>query len=56
MKSVIASSLKEDIATRIKGKKFCLLADESTDISCEKHICVCVRFFKDTSDQIETCF
>ena len=32
------------------------LADESTDISCEKHICICVRFFDDTTDQIGSCF
>ena len=39
LKSFIASSLKDDIASRIKGKAFCILADESTDISSEKHIC-----------------
>ena len=32
------------------------LANESTDISCEKHICICVRFFDDTTDQIGSCF
>ena len=56
LKSVISSSLKNDIASRIKGKKFCILADESTDISSKKHICICVRFFDDTTDQVETCF
>ena len=55
IKSVIAS-LKNDIASRIKGKKFCILADKSTDISSEKHICICVRFFDDTTDQVKTCF
>ena len=56
LKSVIASSLKDDLASRIIGKKFCILADESTDISSEKHICISVRFFDDTTDQVETCF
>ena len=56
IKSVVASSLNDDTVSRIKGKKFCILADESTDISCEKYICICVRFFDDTTDQIETCF
>ena len=39
-----------------KGKEVLHLANESTDISCEKHICICVRFFDDTTDQIGSCF
>ena len=45
LKSVVASSMKGDIVNRIKGKKFCILADKPTDISCEKHICIGATFF-----------
>ena len=54
--SLLIKSLKHGRVSRIEGKKFCILGNESTDISCEKHIRFCVRFFDDTTDQIETCF
>ena len=39
-----------------KRKEVLHLANKSTDISCEKNICICVRFFDDTTDQIGSCF
>lgn len=36
----------------LKYKKFSVLIDESTDISCVKNICVCVRYFDETCGRI----
>ena len=40
--NVISPSLEEDLRKKvIESKKYCLLIDESTDVSSEKHLCVC---------------
>ncbi len=41
----MSASFEEEIVKDLEGKKFSVLIDESTDISSEKHLCVCIRYF-----------
>lgn len=43
--NVIGSSHKDSLADTLLHKKFCVLTDESTDISSVKTSCIVVRFF-----------
>ena len=51
---VVASSLKEELKHDLKGKKYSILLDESTDRSSAKHLCVCIRYFSETKNVIES--
>ncbi|KAF0688864.1 Uncharacterized protein FWK35_00037269, partial [Aphis craccivora] len=56
VKNVIAKAHKEDLANTLRTTKFSILTDESTDIGTMKSSCIVVRFFDDTSCQIESKF
>ena len=51
---VIAPSLKEELKHDLKGKKYSILLDESTDRSSAKHLCVCIRYFSEIKNVIES--
>ena len=51
---VVAPSLKEELKHDLKGKKYSILSDESTDRSSAKHLCVCIRYFSKTKNVIES--
>lgn len=55
--NVISPSLEEDLRKRVNDAKYyCLLVDESTDVSSEKNLCVCVRFYDGNICQVVTAF
>ena len=41
---VIAPSMKDDLQEDVKGKKFYILVDESTDVSTKKLVCAVIRY------------
>lgn len=55
--NVVSPSLEEDLHKRvIHAKYYCILVDESTDISADKNICVCLRFFDETVNEVVSAF
>lgn len=53
--NVISPSLEEELCKEIiRAKKYCLLIDESTDVSSDKNLCICVRFYSDTVGKVVT--
>lgn len=44
IKYVIGAASKEELLECIKNNNFSLLIDESTDISCEKNLCLVARY------------
>lgn len=42
---VIAPGLYYELKNDIKDKKFSILVDESTDVSCGKYMCVVLKYF-----------
>ena len=56
IKNVILVALHEELCQDIAGKKFCVMIDESTDISCIKHLCIAVRYFSEKEERIKTSF
>ena len=54
--NVIAPSLKDQLIVDLKGKKYTLIIDESTDVSIHKHLCLLVRFFCEREHCIQTRF
>ena len=53
---VVAPALKEELREDIKGKKFAVLIDESTDVASHKLLCVVLRYFSEREGQILTEF
>lgn len=46
IKNVIAPTLiREMIADMGAGQRYSLLVDETTDVSCAKDLCICIRYF-----------
>lgn len=45
IKNVIAVSEKENLTWDLKTNKFSILIDESTDLSCNKTMCIVVKFY-----------
>lgn len=45
IKNVVSVALFEELLEDIRGAKYSLLIDESTDISVTKHLCLCIRYF-----------
>lgn len=39
-----------------KVMKYAIIIDESTDISIQKHLCILVRFFNESKNEISTGF
>ena len=56
IKSVLAPTMREELLTDLRGSKYSLIVDESTDISCEKQLCVLVRYYSDNINRIVTTF
>lgn len=56
IKNVISTALEEELSAKLKGVKYCLLVDETTDVSSEKCLCVCVRFFDEVYGDVITAF
>ena len=53
---VVAPALKETAKDKLKGKKYSVLVDESTDVSSEKNMAVVLRYFDETLNEIATTF
>ena len=51
---VVAPALEEELREDIKGKKFAVLIDESTDVASHKLLCVVLRYFSEREGQILT--
>ncbi|XP_044588770.1 uncharacterized protein LOC123267949 [Cotesia glomerata] len=49
---VIAPSLFKQQLRDIKDVSFSLILDESTDVSCTKHLCICIRYFNSRKEKI----
>jgi hypothetical protein len=45
IKNVISEALKNELVRDMKGKKYCILVDESTDVSAKKILSVLVRYY-----------
>lgn len=54
--SVVSPSLRDELISDMKGKKFSLMVDESTDVAVEKLLAVCARYFSEKSGEILTAF
>ena len=51
---VVAPASKEELREDIKGKKFAVLIDESTDVASHKLLCGVLRYFSECEGQILT--
>ena len=56
IKNVISLALFEDLLDDIRGAKYSLLIDESTDVSVTKHLCICVRYFSQKEQTVTTAY
>lgn len=56
IKNVISLALFEDLLDDIRGAKYSLLIDESTDVSVTKHLCLCVKYFSRKEQTVQTAF
>lgn len=58
IKKIISPALLRElvILSDMHGVPFSLIIDESTDIACVKHLCVCVRFYNATLNKIASHF
>ncbi len=52
--NVIAPRLKQEMLADLAGRKFSLLADESTDVSPDKHLCLCLKYFSEDDTEVKT--
>ena len=51
---VVSPELKADLLKDLGEKQFSLLADESTDVGCDKHMCVCTRYYSEREQKVTT--
>lgn len=56
IKKVISPALLRELVSEMRGVPFSLIIDESTDIACVKHLCVCVRFYNATLNKMASHF
>ncbi len=56
IQDVISPALNEDLASDMAGQKYCIVLDESTDVSCGKHLCLVVRYYSVLEKRIVTSF
>ena len=56
IKRVISPALYDELRSDVSGKKFSVLIDESTDVSCKKYLSVTVRYFSEKQEKICTAF
>ena len=54
----MAPELQSEIFKELSQEdvKYSLIVDESTDVSCQKHLCVCVRYFSISANDMKTVF
>ena len=56
----LAATLKKDNGNFFlgtdDGKKFCVVIDQSTNISCIKHLYIAVHYFSEKEERIKTSF
>ena len=48
--------LKEELIADVKGRKFSLIVDETTDVSTTKQLCVLIRYYSQAKETILTAF
>ena len=51
---VVAPCLKDELKNDLQGKKYSILLDESTDRSTTKHLSICIRYFSEKKNGIES--
>lgn len=56
LSNVVHPCLLEGIMKDIQSTSFYLIIDEATDVSVAKHLCLCVRYFKEENASIVTTF
>lgn len=56
IKKVIAPTYLKALVSDMKDSPFSLIIDESTDIACVKHLCVCVRYYSPSHNKIVSQF
>ena len=56
IKNVISPALNKDLGADMVGQKFCIILDESTDVSSDKHLCIVVRYYSKSQKKIVTEF
>ncbi|XP_068225554.1 uncharacterized protein [Palaemon carinicauda] len=56
IKKVLSPVLLKEIVADIKDSAFSLIIDESTDIACIKHLCVCVCYYSSLHNKIVSQF
>ena len=56
IKKVISPALHKDLSTDMAGQKYCVILDESTDVSCTKLLCVVIRYYSKSEKRIVTSF
>jgi len=56
IKSVLSPWMKNTIKVDMRGKKYSLLVDETTDISVEKICAICARYFSEMESKVVTVF
>ena len=56
VKKVISPALYQDLCADMAGQKYCVILDESTDVSCNKLLCVIIRYHSKSEKRIMTSF
>ena len=56
IKRVISPSLFQSLVKDLKNTPFTIMVDESTDVACTKHLCICIKYFNSRSNKITSQF
>lgn len=56
IKYVVGSSLLENLLEDNKDKPFSVIVDESTDITINKYMCICVKYYSAMAGKVVTTF
>jgi hypothetical protein len=56
LKNVIGPVLLEALVEDVNNNYFSLIIDESTDISVNKYLCLCIKYFSEISQKVLTNF
>ena len=54
--NIVSPAIKEELIADVKGKKFSLIVDETTDVSTAKQLCVIIRYYSSVEKKIVTAF
>ena len=52
IQNVISPSFEEEVESALKNKQYSVMVDESTDVSADKHLCVCVQYFSEKENKV----